>query len=176
MEGDEDMMRSLAACKYKCPKYDSHGGCNKGRKCRFSHANEEPSAAPFSLPYMDTRVAEDGDRKMIIRLPLTQALMQFYKENRAIVLGRQAGREQVGRQRAHLRLELAFSVAWDMVLMPVHEIRIGFLIQSMDKTTFPWVRNGRPHGHPFSNTLFRLYLCQDDSDTDCWRNLDDRYR
>ena len=83
----EDMMQSLAACKPVCPKWGSKDGCKKGSRCRFSHDIPDPNADPFSVPYTDTRVAEDELRKITVRVPLTEALGQFFEENRTIVLG-----------------------------------------------------------------------------------------
>ena len=78
-----DMKESLAALKPACPNWGSEAGCKKGRKCRFSHdIPPDRDADPFTVPYMDTRVAEDGTLKMTVRLPIAQALAQFFKEHR----------------------------------------------------------------------------------------------
>jgi hypothetical protein len=107
--GNENMYEQLANFKPTCKMFNTSVGCKNGRKCKDRHCKgdgqvDAATSCANTAYMMDVSADDNGNQVLVPRTPFKEALEALFAEHRTV--------RQAGRQHVHLRLELAFLVAW----------------------------------------------------------------
>ena len=77
-----ELVEALSRTRKVCPKYNTYKGCQRGRKCKMIHGdNDEPVESLAILPFVASHALPDGSSHIVSRPPLAEAWTAFFQSH-----------------------------------------------------------------------------------------------